>query len=157
MLLLERGTPEDRAFIEAVIAARRFDPDTLNEVAGRVTESGMLAAAEDVAAQYALRAQDALSSLPAARRGPPPVPPRVHPPPTLLMGPYRWVFFDLFDTLCTVDEEVYYAGKRTAAQAAGLDYDAFITAWTSTSQEASVGKLKTPTPVPSRPGEAQRE
>lgn len=60
------------------------------------------------------------------------------------MGSYRWVFFDLFDTLCTVDEEVYYEGKRTAAEAAGVDYDAFITAWTSTSQEASVGKLKTP-------------
>ncbi len=64
LLLLERGTPEDRAFIEAIIAARRFDPDTLNEVAGRVTESGMLAAAEEVAAQYALRAQDALATLP---------------------------------------------------------------------------------------------
>jgi len=64
LLLLERGTPEDRAFIEAIIAARRFDPDTLSEVAGRVTESGMLAAAEEVAARYALRAQDALATLP---------------------------------------------------------------------------------------------
>ena len=38
------------------------------------------------------------------------------------MPPYRWVFFDLFDTLCTVDEEVYYEGKRAAAEVAGLDY-----------------------------------
>jgi putative hydrolase of the HAD superfamily len=60
------------------------------------------------------------------------------------MGRYRWVFFDLFDTLCTVDEPVYYAGKRTAAEAAGLEYDAFMAAWSSTSQDASVGKLKTP-------------
>jgi putative hydrolase of the HAD superfamily len=60
------------------------------------------------------------------------------------MGRYRWVFFDLFDTLCTVDEAVYYAGKRTAAEAAGLDYDAFMAAWSATSQDASVGKLKTP-------------
>jgi putative hydrolase of the HAD superfamily len=60
------------------------------------------------------------------------------------MPPYRWVFFDLFDTLCTVDEPVYYAGKRTAAEAAGLEYDAFMAAWSSTSQDASVGKLKTP-------------
>lgn len=60
------------------------------------------------------------------------------------MPPYRWVFFDLFDTLCTVDEEVYYAGKRAAAEAAGLDYPAFISAWASSSHEASVGRIKTP-------------
>ena len=60
------------------------------------------------------------------------------------MPPYRWVFFDLFDTLCTVDEEVYYAGKRAAAEAAGLDYPAFMAAWASTSHEASVGRIKTP-------------
>jgi putative hydrolase of the HAD superfamily len=60
------------------------------------------------------------------------------------MGRYRWVFFDLFDTLCTVDEAVYYAGKRTAAESAGLEYNRFMAAWNSTSQEASVGKLKTP-------------
>lgn len=60
------------------------------------------------------------------------------------MPPYRWVFFDLFDTLCTVDEDVYYEGKRASAEVAGLDYESFLAAWTSTSQEASVGKLKTP-------------
>ena len=60
------------------------------------------------------------------------------------MPPCRWVFFDLFDTLCTVDEEVYYAGKKAAAEAAGLDYQAFMAAWASTSQEASVGRIKTP-------------
>jgi putative hydrolase of the HAD superfamily len=60
------------------------------------------------------------------------------------MGPFRWVFFDLFDTLCTVDEDVYYRGKRAAAEAAGLDYGAFLAAWSDTSEEASVGRLKTP-------------
>lgn len=60
------------------------------------------------------------------------------------MGPFRWIFFDLFDTLCTVDEDVYYKGKRAAAEAAGLDYGAFLAAWSDTSQEASVGRLKTP-------------
>lgn len=59
-------------------------------------------------------------------------------------GPFRWIFFDLFDTLCRVDEEVYYAGKRASAQAAGLDFDAFIAAWRRTSSEASVGKLRDP-------------
>jgi putative hydrolase of the HAD superfamily len=60
------------------------------------------------------------------------------------MGPFRWIFFDLFDTLCTVDEDVYYRGKRAAAEAAGLDYGAFLAAWSDTSQDASIGKLKTP-------------
>ncbi len=64
LLLLERGTPEDRAFIEAVVASQRFDPDTLSEVAGRVMESGMLGEAENIASGYARRAQQALESLP---------------------------------------------------------------------------------------------
>lgn len=57
---------------------------------------------------------------------------------------YHWLFFDLFDTLCWVDEEVYYEGKRGVAEALELDYEAFIKAWRSTSVEASVGKLKNP-------------
>ena len=64
LLLLERGTAEDRAFIEAVIAARRFDPDTLREVTDRVIESGMLAEAEATANDYANAAKAALTSLP---------------------------------------------------------------------------------------------
>ncbi len=64
ILLLERGTAEDRAFLEAVVAARRFDPDTLREVADRVIESGMLAEAEAAAQGYAAAAQDALTAFP---------------------------------------------------------------------------------------------
>ena len=60
------------------------------------------------------------------------------------MGSYRWVFFDLFDTLCTVDEDVYYRGKRATAEAAGVEYGAFLASWTDTAQDASVGKLKSP-------------
>ena len=60
------------------------------------------------------------------------------------MGLYRWVFFDLFDTLCTVDEDIYYAGKREAAKAANLDYNDFMRAWRDTSPHASTGVLKTP-------------
>lgn len=56
----------------------------------------------------------------------------------------RWVFFDLFDTLATVEEEVYYAGKRAAAQAAGVPYPLFLESWKKTSPEASVGRLRTP-------------
>lgn len=55
-----------------------------------------------------------------------------------------WVFFDLFDTLATVEEETYYAGKRAAAQAAGVAYDAFLTSWKHTAHQASLGRLRTP-------------
>lgn len=64
LLLLEHGTAEDRAFIEAVVAARRFDPDTLQEVADRVIESGMLEEAQGVASTYGRAAKDALSVFP---------------------------------------------------------------------------------------------
>lgn len=60
------------------------------------------------------------------------------------MASYRWIFFDLFDTLCTVDEERYYEGKRRAAEVAGVDAEAFLDAWRSTSKAASVGRLRTP-------------
>lgn len=56
----------------------------------------------------------------------------------------RWIFFDLFDTLATVDEEVYYAGKRAAAEGAGVPFEAFLRVWRETSAEASVGRLRTP-------------
>lgn len=60
------------------------------------------------------------------------------------MAGFRWVFFDLFDTLCTVDEAAYYEGKRLSAEAAGVPYEAFLEAWRSTAVEASVGKLRDP-------------
>jgi len=60
------------------------------------------------------------------------------------MVPPAWVFFDLFDTLATVEEETYYAGKRASAEAAGVPYDAFLEAWRRTSPLASVGRLRTP-------------
>jgi len=81
LLLLEHGTAGDRAFIEAVIAARRFDPDTLNEVAGRVVESGMLSEAERIAADYARKSRAALESLP-----PHPVRDLLHGLPEHLLG-----------------------------------------------------------------------
>jgi putative hydrolase of the HAD superfamily len=60
------------------------------------------------------------------------------------MPGFRWIFFDLFDTLCFVDEEVYYQGKRASAEFAGVPFDAFMEAWRKTSPEASVGKLRDP-------------
>ncbi len=57
---------------------------------------------------------------------------------------FRWVFFDLFDTLCTVDEKAYYEGKRLAAQTAGIRYETFLAAWRATGADASVGKIRDP-------------
>jgi putative hydrolase of the HAD superfamily len=60
------------------------------------------------------------------------------------MNLYEWVYFDLFDTLCTVDEPVYFEGKRRTAEAIGVEFDTFMAAWRSTSYDASTGLLKTP-------------
>lgn len=43
-----------------------------------------------------------------------------------------------------MDEEAYYAGKRRAAEAAGLDPDDFMAAWRGTAADASVGRLRSP-------------
>lgn len=64
ILLMERGTPQDRAFVEALVSARRFESDMLEELVDRVLESGMVDRAEAEAAEYARRAADALSVLP---------------------------------------------------------------------------------------------
>lgn len=61
-----------------------------------------------------------------------------------MASPYRWIFFDLFDTLCTVNEPVYYEGKKRAAEAAGLPYETFMQAWKATGPAASVGQIRDP-------------
>jgi putative hydrolase of the HAD superfamily len=60
------------------------------------------------------------------------------------MNLYEWVFFDLFDTLCTVDEPVYFEGKARTAEVLGVEFDTFMASWRSTSHDASTGLLKTP-------------
>jgi len=54
------------------------------------------------------------------------------------------IFFDLFDTLCLVDETRYYKEKRAAAELAGIDYDFFMACWRATAREAILGKLDSP-------------
>lgn len=56
----------------------------------------------------------------------------------------KWLFFDLFDTIVYVDEDIYYKGKREVAEITGVDPDDFISAWRSTSEDALIGKLKDP-------------
>jgi len=57
---------------------------------------------------------------------------------------YRWIFFDLFDTLCLVDEGTYFEAKEESAKAAGVSLDTFMKAWRSTSEESSRGWIRTP-------------
>ncbi len=64
LLLLQHGTPEDKAFIEAVVASHRFDPDTLHEVTERVKRAGALDEALEIAGAFAAAARDAIRPLP---------------------------------------------------------------------------------------------
>jgi putative hydrolase of the HAD superfamily len=49
--------------------------------------------------------------------------------------------FDLFDTLCRIDEETYHRGKREEARLLGLDYEPFFKAWLATARAAQTGEL----------------
>lgn len=53
----------------------------------------------------------------------------------------RAVLFDLFDTLCHIDAEVYTAGKREAAALLGLPAEPFLEAWVAAGDEAQVGRI----------------
>lgn len=64
LLLMERGATQDRAFLDAVVAARRFDPATLQEVVSRARRAGTIRAAEDMAESYTRSAQECLKRLP---------------------------------------------------------------------------------------------
>jgi octaprenyl-diphosphate synthase len=64
ILMMENGTPRDRAFVEALVASRRFDPEILRELVDRVIESGMVDEAEAVARDYAAKAAKLCEMLP---------------------------------------------------------------------------------------------
>jgi octaprenyl-diphosphate synthase len=64
LLLMQRGTTHDRAFLDAVVAARRFDPDTLQEVVSRARRAGTIRAAEEMAERYTRTAQESLDKVP---------------------------------------------------------------------------------------------
>jgi putative hydrolase of the HAD superfamily len=51
------------------------------------------------------------------------------------------VLFDLFDTLCRIDEDLYLAGKRSAAALLGVQPARFLEAWVVTQDEAQDGRL----------------
>lgn len=57
------------------------------------------------------------------------------------MARFRAVLFDLFDTLCRIDEGVYREGKRAEAAALGLPPEEFARAWIASGDAAQVGAL----------------
>lgn len=61
ILLRDTGKTEDREFLEAIVAGRRFDPGTLEELAERVSTGGFVDRALETAHDFALRADEALS------------------------------------------------------------------------------------------------
>ncbi|MEE9292084.1 MAG: HAD family hydrolase [Acidobacteriota bacterium] len=60
---------------------------------------------------------------------------------TLSRGPHRAVLFDLFDTLCRIDEDLYHRGKEREAEILGVDAETFLTAWLDASDAAQIGEL----------------
>ncbi len=54
---------------------------------------------------------------------------------------HRAVLFDLFDTLCRIDEEIYLEGKAEEARILGVDRDAFLRAWMALGDRAQTGIL----------------
>jgi putative hydrolase of the HAD superfamily len=55
--------------------------------------------------------------------------------------PHQAVLFDLFDTLCRIDETGYRVGKGREAALLGLPADAFSSAWIATGEAAQTGRL----------------
>lgn len=56
-------------------------------------------------------------------------------------GAHRAVLFDLFDTLCWIDEGTYLAGKREAAVVLDLPFEPFLEAWVACGDRAQIGAL----------------
>ena len=57
------------------------------------------------------------------------------------MPRFRAVLFDLFDTLCRIDEAIYDEGKRREALVLGLPPGPFASAWVASGDAAQVGLL----------------
>ena len=55
--------------------------------------------------------------------------------------PHRAILFDLFDTLCRIDETIYLAGKAEEARLLGFDPESFLGAWIALGDQAQTGVL----------------
>jgi len=58
-------------------------------------------------------------------------------------GPFHAVLFDLFDTLCRLDETLYREGKRGCALRLGLDPNRYFGAWLALQDRCQRGELAT--------------
>jgi putative hydrolase of the HAD superfamily len=59
----------------------------------------------------------------------------------VLMG-IAAVLFDLFDTLCHLDEDQYREGKRRSARILGVDPDSYFDAWLALQERSQRGQLR---------------
>jgi len=59
----------------------------------------------------------------------------------MLRRPHQAVLFDLFDTLCRIDETEYQAAKVEQAHLLGVDADRYFDAWLAASHAAQSGAL----------------
>jgi putative hydrolase of the HAD superfamily len=57
------------------------------------------------------------------------------------MGPFDAVLFDLFDTLCHIDETLYLEGKRLSAMELGLEPNEYFQTWLSLQDRCQRGEL----------------
>jgi len=62
ILLRDTGKAEDREFLEAIVAGRRFDPQTLEELADRVSSGGFVDKALEIAGGFASKAYGSLAT-----------------------------------------------------------------------------------------------
>ncbi len=58
-------------------------------------------------------------------------------------GPFDAVLFDLFDTLCHLDEALYLEGKRRCALRLGADPERYFRAWISLQDRCQRGEVVT--------------
>src|SRR2546426_5330032 len=58
-----------------------------------------------------------------------------------MVNRHRALLFDLFDTLCRIDETVYRQGKAEAARLLGLPLPSFLSAWIAAGDLAQTGVL----------------
>ena len=61
--------------------------------------------------------------------------------PAMEHRPHRAVLFDLFDTLCRIDERTYLEGKAEEARLLDLDPETFLRVWVGFGDEAQAGVL----------------
>ncbi len=54
----------------------------------------------------------------------------------------KGIFFDFYDTLCYIDDEIYLEGKKRMIAEFNVTLEMFFEAWRSTAKESLIGKLE---------------